>query len=484
MASGPIEINMALNTSAVAKGAQDAQKSFSELEDAVDDIGKSGSKVDNLERAIDGVKDETRDAADEMDDYANVLTMSVREGERKLDALERAMRKVQDETNDTTRATKRLGDDGARDLDRLGEAGEEIGSELRQNLGETFSSFRGDLEDLPQIAQDTLGGLAGSGAIGGIAGLAATAAGAAGLGLVIGAFDDIKEKQQEAAEEARKWAQATIDAGSDVLESAQIIANSREIMLDPEKLKEAQEFAENVGVSESSAIRAMAGDQTALAIATESLRKAVDEKARSIQTDGQTMEGARVEAYLLDDALSAGQRTVDNLTGAYKQASEARARDSQNLLDYTATVQGATSQVDELGNAVITLPDGTEIFIDAKTGEATDNLNGVKGELVDLEGGVQLTVDAETGEAHVNLEALDRAADATNAKRPVVEADADTADANAKLDELNNRQLNDKSATVRVNVDTSAWDNLSLVQKYGLVSASPVPASIAKPFDG
>ncbi|KNC30038.1 hypothetical protein FF38_01809, partial [Lucilia cuprina] len=160
------------------------------------DEGVRSGIIKPLEKAEDAFKDLERAASD-----------VGRDGARDVSRLEEALQDARKESERTEKGLRDVGDTGERGFKRLGEKGAEVSGELRQNLGETFSSFRGDLEDLPQIAQDTLGGLAGSGALGGIGGLAATAAGAAGLGLIIGAMDQIDERNQELAQRAGEMAQ-------------------------------------------------------------------------------------------------------------------------------------------------------------------------------------------------------------------------------------------------------------------------------------
>jgi hypothetical protein len=73
---------------------------------------------------------------------------------------------------------------------------------------------------------------------------------------------------------------------------------------------------------------------------------------------------------------------------AYKKLTEGIAQGravadvySQSLLDLIATPKDATVQTDELGNQVYNLPGGKQIFIDAKTGQASENIDRFKGDL-------------------------------------------------------------------------------------------------------
>lgn len=193
-----------------------------------------------------------KDLGEELDRNADALDDLAREGDQAGEKLERSFRdmvrdveKAEKSVDKLERTTKDVGDAGGRSFRKIGDTGSEVASELSQNLGETMSSFRGNLEDLPQIAQDTLGGLAGSGALGGIAGLAATAAGAAGLGLIIASLD----AQTEAAERLRErlssaYTQA-IEDGRNYINEAQVIAELQDLMFNPDRVGEYNRLLED-----------------------------------------------------------------------------------------------------------------------------------------------------------------------------------------------------------------------------------------------
>src|SRR5690606_37256651 len=52
----------------------------------------------------------------------------------------------------------------------------------------------------------------------------------------------------------------------------------------------------------------------------------------------------------------------------------------------------ATAQVDELGNTVYSLPDGTQILVSAETGQATTDVSTFKGDLDEIPSSVVTTV--------------------------------------------------------------------------------------------
>lgn len=328
-----------------------------------------------------GVIKPLENAEDAFKDLERAADGAGRDGARGIDKLEDALKDAQRESEKTARSMDDIGEVGGRSFRKLGDQGSEVSGELRQNLGETFSSFRGDLEDLPQIAQDTLGGLAGSGALGGLPGLFATAAGAAGIGLLIGAFDQVNEQQEKLRERANDLAQAYIEAGTTALDAMTIASRTGEILTDGETRKQAEDLAKAIGVDLSTAVRALAGDQNALDIANGLVSDSTEEW-RGL------MEKAGTDAYNLTtaekarlDQLSDMRESTRELNGITESASETFRAQQDVLFGLINSAEGATKEVDELGNTLYSLPDGTQVLVEAKTGQATTDVNKFKGDL-------------------------------------------------------------------------------------------------------
>lgn len=371
MAKG-IEIGVGVDTKAAKQAIETGLVDpLEDAQEALDDLGKSRGP-ERLERDLKGAQKATDRLQDETEETAR--------------AIEREYKKAY-------REAKQAADDG---LSGMSEAGREVGDELRQNLGETFSSFRGDLEDLPQIAQDTLGGLAGSGALGGIPGLAATAAGAAGLGLIIGALDEAGKKQEALEQAASGWADAYIEAGGRIINAAQQVAMYNEIATDPEKYAEAKKNAETWGVSIGVAINAMAGSTWALDEAQESLaakQQTYLETAEKYREAGTEWANPGWEA-----SYKAGQDALDTITGAMERGGAQADAYSESLRLMAERTAGATKEVDEFGDTVYTLPDETKVYIDAETGKATQSIDAIEKRiygLPDAELKVNLTHNAD-----------------------------------------------------------------------------------------
>lgn len=187
-----ISINFLSNVRDFLRGTGNVEDALDDVADALDDVAQDSQR--SAHRMADSQQDAARDI------------------EQSNDRLERSFRDLADQQRKTGQAGEEIGPAGRRSMAELGDSARETGDELRQNLGETFSSFRGDLSDIVQIGQDTLGGLAGSGALGGIPGLFVTAAGAAGVGLLLGALE-----QGQADAEAFK--QAVSDLTGEMIEA-------------------------------------------------------------------------------------------------------------------------------------------------------------------------------------------------------------------------------------------------------------------------
>jgi len=340
-------------------------------------------KIDFLANVRDFIRG-TKNVEESLDDVADSLDDVARDGDRATEKLEDSFRDLSRRARDTTRDVDDLGDKGKTSFRKLGDTGEEVSGELKQNLGETFSSFRGDLEDLPQIAQDVLGGLAGS--FGGLATSIGLAAGAAGIGLLIAAFQTLAEQEEARKERVGEWAGRYIEAAGQIKGALASLAAVEDIYTDQEKYDKAAQAAKDWGVDVSVAVNAMAGDATALEIAQQSLADRTDKLNKALETtvvnaDGTTQGFADIQAE-----VSRGADTMSALTGEMEEG-QARAESYAESLGQLAVSTGvATGKVDDLGNKIYALPDGTEVVVDAVTGKAYQNLDAVENKAKQVDG--------------------------------------------------------------------------------------------------
>lgn len=176
-----------------------------------------------------------------------------------------ALADVVREAGQAERALNDIGTGGGKSLGRVKASAQEVTQEMGSNLGEAVSSVRGNLSDLGQVGQDTLGGLAATLAGAGPAGLvgaATLAAGAVGLGLVTAEL----EKQKEQAEELRSRLsgayQEAADEGRAYLDTAQLIAEANDLMFNPERAEEYKRIRDDalqLGLDEATVIDANSG---------------------------------------------------------------------------------------------------------------------------------------------------------------------------------------------------------------------------------
>ena len=324
--------------------------------------------------------------------------------ERSLKDAEDASERLQAETKETARAIERefkdayrsvrrsaedAGDGGAKGMGRLKDGAQEVTQEMGQNLGEAVSSIRGDLSDLGQVGQDTLGGLAatlaGTGPAG-VAGAAALAAGAVGLGLVTAEL----QKQQEEAEKLRArlsdMYREAAEEGRSYLDTAQFISEATDVMFNPERAdewKRIREDAVELGMTEQELIKANSGDLAALAQVQERINGLIDDETRKREEAGAFWGGQNkntAEQHL--EGIAERWQKVGDAALEFRDKAQITANmTSQMWMDEIRNAGEAAEAVDEVGNRLYTLPDGKEVLIEAKTGRATDDISKFRGDL-------------------------------------------------------------------------------------------------------
>lgn len=449
--SARFQVDMALNASDVIKGSNDAAMALADLEDAVgevaDESAKSGGKVDSFATKLveasrkagksdDDIKDALRgmglsakQAERAVDEVGDEFRDTGREGERAGDKLEDAMRDVQRASEKASDAVGDVGDKGFR---KLGDAGTEVSSELRQNLGETFSSFRGDLEDLPQVAQDVFGGLAGS--VGGLGASLALAGGAAGIGLLIEGFNTLREQEEARKERVAEWADVYIENLGRIGENLATFAAIEEVYTDPEKYDKAAENAELWGTSVSTAVNIMAGDMVTAEAVTQSLaaeQEKLNEKAEDALKGGEKLTAAEQERTV---EILKGQEALRRQGEEMAEGAQ-RARElSDSYLALLGSASEASLEVDELGNKLYTLPSGEQIMVDVETGQATTDLDAFQGDadgVIDHVNGKDITLQVKTASA---IAAAQQAADTIAGLSASITVNADTTAMRRQID--------------------------------------------------
>ncbi|GAB3408811.1 hypothetical protein GCM10027515_26560 [Schumannella luteola] len=222
MANGELKLPITGDNKDFLKAVKGAGDGAEDLADSLSDLGRSGSRdLDRVTDSLDDVSDHANILSDDWDKVGRDAKASGRQQETALEKVEREARETQqaaekigDGFDTARRESERFSRQSGDDLSKTKQTAAEFKSEVSQNIGETFSSFRGDLADLPQIAQDTFGGLATSiGPLLGPAGIIASVAGAAGLGLIAGAMENNGEQTAAFKEKVADLTDALIEAG-------------------------------------------------------------------------------------------------------------------------------------------------------------------------------------------------------------------------------------------------------------------------------
>lgn len=352
-----LKVDIALNARQAQRQAKDLGESFEDVADSLDDLAREAQR-----------------GGDKTDD---ALKDTGREAER----LERSFKELADSAKKQTRAGADVGDGYKKGFEKASEGAEDFKQEAQQSAKETAASFDGSAESIvdmfQEVAANALGGF-------GPAGVAAGLAAAAGIGFAVSGFEAVQEAQKEADKAAGEWADKFIESGQRVATSAQQTASMIDIATDPEKYQEAKDAAESWGVETETAMLAMAGNTTALNVVKDSVadlaQQARDAEAAALGLSTE-MGGVGVTVLPVVRQADEAASKLDKLTGAMDEGAARAKTTSNGLLRIAESAEDATMQVDELGNKVVTLPDNTQIFIDAKTGQASLNVDQFKGDL-------------------------------------------------------------------------------------------------------
>lgn len=397
MARSPIEIAIASETKAFRQGIETGV--IQPLEDAVKELRELGDAdgAEKLERSLKEAQKATENLADET----------------KLAALG-----IERDYKRAYAQARQASDDGT---SKMKDGAQEVTQELGQNLGQAVSSVRGDLSDLGQVGQDTLGGLAatlaGAGPAG-IAGAAVLAAGAVGLGLVTAELEAQEERAEKLRDRLSSAYQEAAKAGRDYLDVSQLIANMNDLMYNPDRAdewKQLQEDARKLRLDESTLIKANGGDLTAQAVVQKEINGLV-------RDESSYREGTRGDLKILNGDVAGLRDRWAEVAAQTKEQVENTARSrqmtSEMLLDAADKAGQFEQAIDEAGNKLISLPDGTEFVITADTGQATADVS-------------RFGKDADDVIEKINGKIA----------RPRVVADIDTRDAEAQLDRLARRHI-------------------------------------------
>lgn len=266
------------------------------------------------------------------------------------------LEKIEDELKDVQKQSKKTGDAVGKNLDsgttKAKQGVADLGDEGKQTAAEVAASFDGSAESIAggfqELAANAFSGL-------GPAGAAAGAAVAAGIGVITQAYTDAAEASDEARNSAYEYGLAVGAAGK----YADAANRINELTGSVESLKKIQDLATISGWDQKDVLTALATGDGLPALA-----KAFDEGANSTSI-------ASARALELQGVLDG---TAQGLTLAAAGADvQAKA-----LYDLATQVGATTGEVDDLGNAIVTMPDGKEIVVDAETKTAYEDLDAIE----------------------------------------------------------------------------------------------------------
>lgn len=343
-------------------------------------IGIAGNS-NKFVRATEDVEEALKDVAESLDDMTDDTVKGADEAERAVEDLAEKFDEVRKGARDAADAGKDAGrdiDDGMR---KASDGAEDFKQEANSTAKEAAASFDGSAESIVDAFQEVAANaFEGFGPVGAAAGLAA----AAGIGLAVAGFEEVQKRQEEAEQSAADWADKFIESGQRIATAAQQTASIQDIATDPEKYKEAGENAKSWGVDVSTAMLAMSGNTAALEVVkgrVEELSESTKVNAEEMAKHGTSAAAIQGKMKLTSDAYNDAKAKLDSLTSSMKEGGARADVVSQAYLGMIDAASGATVQVDKLGNKVVTLPDETQIFIDAKTGQASQSLDRFKGDV-------------------------------------------------------------------------------------------------------
>lgn len=356
MAGRGISIDILANVRDALKGTGDVEQALGDIESTLEDMARSGDQsVDKMSRGF-------RDLARKSDDTADKMERSYKDAYR-----------------DIRRAADDTADDSIRAQRRMGEQSEEIGGEIRQNLGEGIANAaRGDFESLADTIGDTLGGITAG--IGGIGYAALGIAGAFGLGAIVATIQTITEQSEQMAEAVKGHFQEMASEGVAAWESTQS-QMQRLSEAYSEHEGEIKRIAELTGLNFETVASAWAGNKDAI----DTVNRAYGEQVDALKdVPGATKEATDATIRGWEGIMGPLNNTLEAYDLAKEKAQQFADQQSDDLLKLLDGYGKVALEIDEVGNKVVELPDGTRILIEADTGKATLNLDKFKGDADDV----------------------------------------------------------------------------------------------------
>ena len=284
---------------------------------------------------------------------------NTREVERGADRMSDSLKDTEEALEDVGKTGQEVGDEAASGLSKAGDAVDDVGGKLDELGGVANDVLEGDFANAAESGVRSLSRLADF--IPG-AGAAIGAALATIAGNFIKSWDDAAKENEE---RINSMYDNFIESGRDFNSAEQVNAAVRDLIKDQDKLNRIKEEAATAGVRLSVALRAEAGDTTALSTVLQAVR---DRRAElNAQQDDYIAKNGDVNAQLdyQIGTLDLLERSYEDLAG---QTDSAIAM-AQLYRDATEDAGTATGNLaDELNNVPSSVYAGVEV--DTATAEA------------------------------------------------------------------------------------------------------------------
>lgn len=345
-----ISIDIGLNASGVAKGAKSAETSLKSLENAVDnlgdDAGDAARGVDRLEHEIDSAGDEAGLTAREFSKLQDEMKQAQRGSLTAADALGN-VGGAAEKTGGITRAM-------AMDVKQATNALVDFTS---GRMAGGMNNLLGATTSLMQIMPGV-----GLGVV-----IASTLA-SEGFNALLGGLNAQEEAADRLRERLSGLYKEALEDGRDYLDLSQLIAESNDLRFNPERAdewKQLQADAKTLALDENTIIRANTGDLLAQQQVREQINSYLESDAAFTAKNVYGTRNQTDEAIALRDRWQQINDVTEEISA---NAEAARQANSKFFREAVANAEEAMVAVDELGNKLITLEDGTEIFVDVDTG--------------------------------------------------------------------------------------------------------------------
>lgn len=331
-------------------------------------------EVKDLGTSLEDVASSLDEMAREAQRGGNKTESALKDTGRETERLEKKFKDLANEAKSQARKGADVGDGYQKGFKKASEGADDFKQEAQQSAKETAASFSGSADDIggmfQEVAANAFGGF-------GPAGVAAGLAAAGGLGLVFAEMQAQEEQAEKLRARLSGLYQGALESGRDYIDQSQFIAESNDLRFNPDRAdewKQLQKDATKLGLEDSEIIKANSGDLHAQAL----VQARINDLKKEAFGDTTNIDIIRLESQLMG-GIEERWIEINEVTRENKKANQDAAATNSTL--WKEAIAGANSAevaVDDFGNTLYKLPDGKEIVIDAKTGQASDDVSRFK----------------------------------------------------------------------------------------------------------